>query len=82
MTSYTPQITYYSRCASEAFSSNPDPSKSVEDLPGEPKFMVLIEEGKRQPAGDELAGLVALTDAAQVTVSGEARDGLVFRFAE
>ncbi len=60
LTSYTPQITFYSLCASEVFRTNLEPDEAVSRLPGESKFMVLIEDGKRQPTGDDLEALVDL----------------------
>jgi hypothetical protein len=43
---------------------------------------VLIENGKRQPTGDELDVLLALTDGSPVVVSGERRSGTIYRFEE
>lgn len=80
LTSYTPQVTFYSRCASEVFENALGPGEQLERLRGEARFMVLIENGKRQPTGPELEGLVDLTSGPPVVVEGARRDGLVYSF--
>jgi hypothetical protein len=81
LTSYTPQVTFYSRCASEVFPLVEGPEEGVASLTGDARFLVLIENGKRQPSGSELLGYIALTDRTPVTVHGERRDGTVLRFS-
>jgi hypothetical protein len=81
LTSYTPQVTFYSRCASEVFPLVGGPEEGVAGLTGDARFLVLIENGKRQPSGAELLGYLALTDRTPVTVHGERRDGTVLRFS-
>jgi hypothetical protein len=82
LTSYTPQITFYSGCASEIFPTDAAPEDSLDRLRGESRFMVLIENGKRQPQGEQLDGLVDLTTGTPILVRGERRDALVYRFAD
>jgi hypothetical protein len=80
LTSYTPQVTYYSRCASETFETGPSPEQQLEGLAGEVRLMVLIENGKQQPIGPELDGFVDLTSGSPVVVQGTRRDGMVYSF--
>ena len=80
LTSYSPQITFYSACAAEVFRPTQGAEETVGNLPGEATFMVLIEDGKRQPTGEDLEGLLALTESSPVLVDGAGRDGLVYRF--
>ncbi|MDP9143484.1 MAG: hypothetical protein M3N43_02105, partial [Actinomycetota bacterium] len=80
LTSYTPQITFYSRCASEIFETGKGPEEHLEQLRGEDRFMVLIENGKRQPIGPELQGFVDLTSGSPAVVVGTKRDAVVYTF--
>jgi hypothetical protein len=41
-----------------------------------------MDNGKRQPTGEGLDALLALTDGSPVVVSGEGRSGTVYRFEE
>ncbi|MGA7095998.1 MAG: hypothetical protein WB245_00355 [Acidimicrobiia bacterium] len=82
MTSYTPQITYYSECSSDVFRSDEEPEVAVGNLVGEMKFMVLVEDGKRQPTGDDLAGLLSLTEPDPVVIDVEVTDSVVYRFMD
>lgn len=78
LTSYTPQVTYYSGCASVIFETGPTPEGHIARLAGEARFMVLIENGKRQPVGPELQGFIDLTSGSPVVVKGTRRDGMVY----
>ncbi|MGA7281304.1 MAG: hypothetical protein WBZ40_05915 [Acidimicrobiia bacterium] len=82
MTSYTPQITYYSECSSDVFRPGLEPEAAVGNLVGEMKFMVLVEDGKRQPTRDELEGLLTLTEPDPVVIDVDVTDSLVYRFTE
>ncbi|MGA7229161.1 MAG: hypothetical protein WBZ45_13240, partial [Acidimicrobiia bacterium] len=82
MTSYTPQITYYSECSSDVFRPGLEPEATVGNLVGEMKFMVLVEDGKRQPTRDELEGLLTLTEPDPVVIDVDVTDSLVYRFTE
>ncbi len=82
LTSYTPQVTFYSRCASAIFEIGPGPEEHFDRLGGEIRFMVLIENGKRQPIGSELQGFVDLTSGSPVVVEGTRHDGMIYTFEE
>jgi hypothetical protein len=82
LTSYAPQITFYSRCSSRIFLPDEEPRMMVENLSGDVRFLVLIEGGKSQPTGEALDELIALTDGSPVIVTGEKGVGSVFRFAD
>ena len=82
ITSYLPQVTFYSACSTSRFRAELDASDAVRRLPGEAKFMILIEDGKRQPSGEDLDGLILETDGSPILVDGESRGGVVFTFSE
>jgi hypothetical protein len=81
LTTLTPQVTYYSECASRPFVPGEEPQTAVALLDGPKRFMVLIEHGRRQPEGDDLKGLVALTEGQPVIIPG-ALDAHVYAFAD
>jgi hypothetical protein len=81
MTSYDPQITFYSACATEVFRPSLEAEEALGGLTGEAKFMVLVEDGKRQPTGSHLHELVTLTEGPPTIVDGATRDAAVYRFA-
>jgi hypothetical protein len=81
LTSYDPQVTFYSGCFTQTILPVADSEEKVSRLPGEFRFMVLIENGKRQPVGAELAELIALTDESTF-MEGARRSGTVYRFAD
>jgi hypothetical protein len=81
MTSYTPQVTFYSECFTDIFRTGSDPDRALERLDGDQRFMVLIEDGKRQPVGEDLAALVAETVAGPIPVVGERDSAVVYEFA-
>jgi hypothetical protein len=82
MTSYDSQVTYYSGCLTDIFWTGLQPVDALARLPTEARFLVLMENGKRQPTGEELDALLALTDGSPVVVSGERRSGTVYRFED
>ena len=82
MTTYAPQITFYSGCATDIFRPEIDEADAIDLLDGETTFMVLIENGKRQPTGDALAALLELTVGPPVVVEGPRRQATVYTFAD
>lgn len=82
LTSYTPQLTFYSGCATDIFRDWLEPDAAVERLVGGSKFMVLIEDGKRQPDGKALDALVDLTEKGPVSIEGERDSAEVYLFEE
>ncbi len=82
MTSYLPQVTYYSRCFTDAFSIGLDAEQAVSDLEGEERYMILIEDGKRQPTGEDLAALVDETAGQPVSIVGERDRATVYEFED
>jgi hypothetical protein len=82
MTSYLPQVTFYSACSTESFDEDLEAAVAVDDLVGEAKFMLLVEEGKRQPLGDELNDLVAEAEPEPALVDGVTRDAMLFEFTD
>jgi hypothetical protein len=82
MTTYAPQITFYSGCATDIFRPEIDEADAIDLLDGEARFMVLIENGRRQPIGDALAALLELTVGPPVVVDGPRRQATVYTFAD
>ena len=80
MTSYLPQITYYSECFTGPFRLHLDPSDALARVSGESKYMVLIEDGKRQPQDNDLDELVALTTGDATEIHGERDSAEVYEF--
>jgi hypothetical protein len=80
LTSYTPQITFYSACASEIFEGELGPQESLAGLRGDVRFMVLVEGGKRQPVGEDLVGFVGLTTGPPVVIDTDGSGALIYRF--
>ncbi|MGH8916026.1 MAG: hypothetical protein ACRDZM_16130 [Acidimicrobiia bacterium] len=80
LTSYRPQITFYSRCSSQVFRLEVEPSRAVAEISGNARFLVLIEGGKSQPDAEYLDALVALSSGSPVVVTGVKRDGTVYAF--
>jgi len=80
MTSYLPQITYYSACFTQQFTPSLGPEESLERLEGDDRYMLLIEDGKRQPTGEDLTGLLALTSEGPIDVEGERESAEIFVF--
>ena len=71
LSSYIPQITFYSECSTVGFWIPKTPEQRVAGIPGNTTYMVLIEKGKRQPSGDELDELIELSTGDVMVVEGE-----------
>jgi hypothetical protein len=80
MTSYQPQITYYSECFTGPFRLHLDPSDALARVSGVSRYMVLIEDGKRQPLDNDLDELVALTTGGAIEIHGERDSAEVYEF--
>lgn len=80
MTSYLPQITYYSACSTMQFMPSREPDESLGRLEGDDRYMVLVEDGKRQPTGDDLSGLIALSVGGPIPIEGERDSAEIFVF--
>ena len=65
VTSYAPQLTWFSGCYTDLPGVN---QASVDLDPGLDRFLVLFENGKRQPSGEALDELLALTTGDPVTL--------------
>jgi hypothetical protein len=82
LTSYAPQVTFYSGCVTTLFLDGLDPAAVLGSMSGESRFLLLIDDGKRQPAGSQLEGLIALTDGVPVRIDGDESGATVYRFGE
>ena len=81
MTSYQPQITFYSECSTQPFRTQLEPEEAVGRIEGEELFLLMVEDGKRQPAGQDLDLLLDLTVGDPVVVDGELFDVEIFDLA-
>lgn len=81
MTSYAPQVTFYSECVTDIFRVELDAADAVARLDAAEQFMILIEDGKRQPTGDDLDALIAATESGPFVVEGERDSAEVFEFS-
>lgn len=74
--SYIPQITWYSVCSTSGF-TRPLPD-------GRPAYLMIFENGKRQPVGSDLDGEIAATQGTPLTViddpDDKIGDGAVFEY--
>ena len=77
LTTFSPQVTYYSLCATRVFGTD-HPRSMVNSLEGEERFMILIDGDPRQPPGPAVDGLVDLTAGPPVIVER----ATVYRFAD
>ena len=82
LTSYAPQITFYSECSTDVFRSATAPGDAVARLEGDEKFMLLVENGKRQPGGDFLRGLMAETQGEPIPIDGERDSAVLFELVD
>jgi len=73
LTSYEPQINFYTGCMTDHFRSGSTAAAEVDRLIGRNRYMVLLRSGKRQPVGAELSELEALAPGGP-TRFGDERD--------
>lgn len=81
MTSYAPQVTFYSECRTDIFRPERDAETEIAGLGAEERFMILIEGGKRQPTGEDLDELIAETGSGPLVIAGERSSAEVYEFA-
>ena len=81
MTSYQPQITFYSECDTQPFRTYLEPDEALGRISGEELFMLMVEDGKRQPEGEDLAELLDLTVGDPIVVQGETQFVEIYDFA-
>lgn len=80
VTSYFPQITYYSGCSTGWFRSPLEPEEALDRVHGDNRFLLLVEEGKSQPTGDDLSAFLALTTGDPIRVQGERYHADIYEF--
>jgi hypothetical protein len=80
MTSYLPQITFYSACETQSFRTHLEPEDALARVRGEHRFMLLVGGGKGQPSGDHLDALLALTTGELSRIDGERNSASIHRF--
>lgn len=82
MTSNDAQVTFYSACATSRFRADADPRDAVAALPGESRYLLLVDGSTSQPTGDDLEALISLTEGEPTLVDGRRRDAVFYRFAD
>lgn len=70
LTSYLPQVTWYSECFTDGF-SNDSAEVSVDRLEGDKHYVLLFENGKRQPAPDRVQDFLDLGPVSEIDSSNE-----------
>lgn len=81
MTSYFPQVTYLSNCSTQFFRTHLEAEEALSRVDGENRFLLVVEDGKNQPEGDDLAELIALTTGQPVVVRAGGESAEVYEFA-
>jgi hypothetical protein len=81
MTSYFPQITYFSECSTQFFRSYLEPEEALSRVDGERRFLLIVEDGKSQPQGEDLAALIDLTTGQPIVVRAGGESAEVYEFA-
>ena len=71
ITSYAPQVTFYSECVTDIFRPTLSAEEAVQRLTGDYRYMLLLENGKRQPEGDDLDALADVAETGPLLVEGE-----------
>ncbi|HSM45345.1 MAG TPA: hypothetical protein VK969_10055, partial [Acidimicrobiia bacterium] len=82
MTTYLPQVTYYSECSTYPFRTSLPADEAVDRLEGDKRYMILIEDGLRQPIGEHLEELLEETDGEQFLVQGQRESAVVYEFVD
>ncbi len=80
-TSYLPQVTFYSECETHAFRSGASATQIVDTLTRDMRFMILIEDGKRQPNDRMIAEIGELSMGQPIKIEVERADAEIYRFA-
>ncbi|MEX0699410.1 MAG: hypothetical protein WD354_06715, partial [Acidimicrobiia bacterium] len=80
LTSYLPQVTFYSGCETRGFAPGASAIQLLGSLEPDERFMILVENGKRQPTGELLTELRGSTVGVPILVDGETVDAEIFRF--
>lgn len=81
LTSYLPQVTFYSECETRAFAPGASASQLLASLDGDQSFMILIEDGKRQPTDEVVAEMSESSVGGPIRVEAERADAEIYRFA-
>jgi hypothetical protein len=81
LTSYLPQVTFYSGCETQAFAPGASAIQLVASLDGDQSFMILVEDGKRQPTDEVVAEMRESSVGDPIRVEVERADAEIYRFA-
>lgn len=80
MTSYSPQITFFSECSSESFRTHLEREEALSRVDGENRYLLIVEDGKNQPEGEDLDDLIALTTGEPIVVHSEGETAEIYEF--
>jgi len=81
MTSYFPQMTYLSECSTQFFRTHLDAEDALGRVSGEHRFLLIVEDGKNQPEGEDLVELIALTTGPPMVVNAGVDSAEIYEFA-
>ncbi|HSM44975.1 MAG TPA: hypothetical protein VK969_08165 [Acidimicrobiia bacterium] len=80
MTSYFPQVTYFSSCHTHFFRPELDPEGALSRVDGELRYLLVVEDGKNQPEGDDLSELIELTVEGPIVIHAGGQSAEIYRF--
>jgi len=80
LTSYEPQINFYTGCMTNHFRSESTAAAEVDRLVGRYRYLFMLRSGKRQPVGAELSELEALAPGGPTRVGDERDWADIYRF--
>lgn len=80
MTSYSPQVTYFSSCSTRFFGPHLEPAEALSRLDGELRYLLVVEDGKNQPEGEDLTELIDLTVEGPIVVRAGGQSAEIYRF--
>lgn len=81
MTSYFPQVTYLSGCYTTFFRDHLEADEVLSRLDGERRYLLLVEEGKNQPEGEDLDEVIDLTTGESDHVTAGNGSAEIYDFA-
>ena len=81
LTSYLPQVTFYSGCETQAFAPGGSAIQLLATLDDDQNFMILVEDGKRQPTDEVVAEMTESSVGDPIKVEVERADAEIYRFA-
>lgn len=80
MTSYSPQVTHFSSCHTQFFRPHLGAAEALRRVDGELRYLLVVEDGKNQPEGDDLSELIDLTVEGPIVVRAGGESAEIYLF--